>query len=103
MAVKRKIMNPMVRSTGQRVNHYGDASDNSRGYSDLEYTIAKIAKKVDTPTGQVEESQDTSDSGSFRVIKDKKVYYLEIKTDDGWIRSDGSGVSASGFVLRDKK
>ena len=101
MAVKRKIMNPMVRSTGQRVNHYGEASDNSRGYSDLEYTIAKIAKKVDTPTGQVEESHDTSESGSFRVIKDKKVYYLEIKTNDGWIRSDGS--SASGFVLRDKK
>ena len=44
MAVKRKIINPVVRSTGQRVNHYGDSSDNSRGYSDLEYTISKIAK-----------------------------------------------------------
>ena len=101
MAVKRKIVNPVVRSTGQRVNHYGDSSDNSRGYSDLEYTISKIAKKVDIPTGQVEESEDASESGALRVVKDKKVYFLEIKTNDGWIRSDGS--SASGFTLREKK
>ena len=101
MAIKRKIINPVVRSTGQRVNHYGDNSDNSRGYSDLEYTISTIAKKVDIPTGQVEEPEDTSESGAFRVVKDKKVYFLEIKTNDGWIRSDGS--SASGFTLREKK
>ena len=68
MAIKKRIHVPVVRSTGQRVNHYGEASDNSRGFSDLEYTINKIAEKVDTPTGTVEYSDDLGSAGVVSVI-----------------------------------
>ena len=40
-------------------------------------------------------------SGDVRVIKDaNKKYYLEIKSDEGWVRSDNT--STSGFSFRDK-
>jgi len=100
MAIKKRVHVPVVRSTGQRVNHYGESSDNSRGFSDLEYTINKIAEKVDTPTGTVEKTDDMGNAGEFRVVKDKKTYFLEIRTEDGWIRSDNS--TASGFSLKGK-
>lgn len=39
--------------------------------------------------------------GDVRVIKDAdKKYYLEIKSDEGWVRSDNT--STSGFSFRDK-
>ena len=41
-------------------------------------------------------------TGDMRVIQDQgdKEYYLEMKSDDGWVRSDNT--STSGFSLNDK-
>lgn len=74
-----------TRSTGNRTNYFSD--ENVQVQSDLQTTIDKIADKVDSETGRVEESNSLSEEGTFRTVKDKNDWYLEIKTSDGWIRS----------------
>jgi len=82
----RKIQNRRTtRSTGSRTNYFSE--ENVQVQSDLQTTIDKIADKVDSETGRVEESNSLSEEGTFRTVKDKNDWYLEIKTSDGWIRS----------------
>ena len=92
----RKIQNRRTtRSTGSRTNYFSD--ENVQVQSDLQTTIDKIADKVDSETGRVEESNSLSEEGTFRTVKDKNDWYLEIKTSDGWIRS-----ADNTFVIKNK-
>lgn len=84
-----------TRSTGNRTNYFSD--ENVQVQSDLQTTIDKIANKVDSETGRVEESNSLSEEGTFRTVKDKNDWYLEIKTRDGWIRS-----ADNTFVIKNK-
>ena len=84
-----------TRSTGSRTNYFSD--ENVQVQSDLQTTIDKIANKVDSETGRVEESNSLSEEGTFRTVKDKNDWYLEIKTRDGWIRS-----ADNTFVIKNK-
>lgn len=84
-----------TRSTGNRTNYFSD--ENVQVQSDLQTTIDKIADKVDSETGRVEESNSLSEEGTFRTVKDKNDWYLEIKTSDGWIRS-----ADNTFVIKNK-
>mgnify|MGYP003627292923 CR=1 FL=1 len=96
-----KVQNRKVtRSVGSRMNPYSEDGTN-RESADLQKTVEAIADKVDTAVGAVEERQSAGSLGSMRFVKDKKDWYLEFKTEDGWVRSDNS--SSSGFILRDKK
>ena len=82
----RKVQNRKVtRDAGSRINYFGDEPVSSP--SDIQKTIDTIADKVDSETGRVEESNSLSEEGTFRTVKDKNDWYLEIKTSDGWIRS----------------
>jgi len=92
----RKTQNRKVtRDTGSRTNYFSD--ENVQVQSDLQTTIDKIADKVDSETGRVEESNSLSEEGTFRTVKDKNDWYLEIKTSDGWIRS-----ADNTFVIKNK-
>ena len=84
-----------TRSTGSRTNYFSD--ENVQVQSDLQTTIDKIADKVDSETGRVEESNSLSEEGTFRTVKDKNDWYLEIKTSDGWVRS-----AEDTFVIKNK-
>lgn len=96
----QKVQNrKATRSVGSRMNPYSKDGTN-RESADLQNTIEAIADKVDSAIGAVEQQQSTGSSGAMRIIKDKRDWYLEFKTDDGWVRSSNS--SASGFILRDK-
>ena len=93
--MRKKQNRRTTRSTGSRTNYFSD--ENVQVQSDLQTTIDKIADKVDSETGRVEESNSLSEEGTFRTVKDKNDWYLEIKTSDGWIRS-----ADNTFVIKNK-
>jgi len=99
MSVKKVPLRRATRAVGSRFNMYSNEED-KRGGSDLKETIETIADKVDTATGRVDTSDNTGSTGAFRVVKQKNLWYVEIKSGDGWIRSDNTSVS--GFKLKDK-
>ena len=88
-----------VRSVGSRMNPYSE-DVNKRESTDLQSTVETIADKVDGAVGTIEQSESTGSAGSMRFVKDSQNWYLEFKTEDGWVRSDNS--SLSGFALRAK-
>ena len=88
-----------TRSVGSRMNPYGEDGTN-RESADLQSTVEAISDKVDGSIGTAEQPHSVGTEGSLRFIKDSKNWYLEFKTDDGWVRSSNSSVS--GFALRDK-
>lgn len=98
MAIKKAILKKTVRGVGSRFNLYSE--EDSTTESELQGTVEKIAEKVDSDTGRVEKSGRSGIAGALRAVKDKNHWYIEIKTEDGWIRSSNS--TPSGFILRDK-
>jgi hypothetical protein len=79
-------------------NHFSDEPIDSA--KDIVDSIDLLTDKTDMKTGAVQESGSDSTVGSMRIIKDGELYYVELKTGDGWIRSDNT--SASGFSIRSK-
>ena len=79
-----------TRSVGSRLNPFSEDASKRDG-TDLQNTVNAMAEKVDSDSGT---------SGSVRFVKDKQDWYLEFKTEEGWVRSNNS--STSGFTLRDK-
>lgn len=76
--------------------------DVERAFSQLYDDLNEVINSVNQGnTTDVKETKDGK-SGDIRLIKDSKddKYYLEAKSDEGWIRSDNQ--STSGFVFRDK-
>ena len=63
---------------------------------DVETALDKQADLTDSETSNSE--QFAGAFGTMRITKDGNSYYLEIKTEDGWIISDNS--SASGFKFK---
>ena len=94
---KRKIQNRSEsRPDVSDFNPFSDESSNSSGA--VQRLIETISDKTDASSGKIERPSSTGAEGSIRAIKDKKDWYIEFKTADGWIRSNSS--SASGFKLK---
>ena len=94
---KRKIQNRSEsRPDVSDFNPFSDESSNSSGA--VQRLIETISDKTDASSGKMERPSSTGTEGSIRAIKDKKDWYIEFKTADGWIRSNNS--SASGFKLK---
>jgi len=79
-------------------NHFSDEPMDAT--KDIVDKIDSLTDKTDMKTGAVQESGSDSTVGSMRIVKDGELYYVELKTGDGWIRSDNT--SASGFSIRSK-
>lgn len=81
-----KVQDPEIARAFQRV------------YDDLNELINSVNQGNTTS----EKSTTKGKSGDLRVVKHGSgSYYLEAKTDEGWVRSDGT--SASGFSFREKE
>jgi hypothetical protein len=94
---KRKIQNRSEsRPDVSDFNPFSEETSNSSGA--MQRLIETISDKTDSPSGKLERPSSTGAEGSIRAIKDKKDWYIEFKTADGWIRSDNT--SASGFKLK---
>ena len=67
-------------------------------YDDLN----EVIDSVNQGDSVEEKSTYEGKSGDMRVIKDSidSLYYLEMKSDEGWVRSDNS--SLSGFSFKGK-
>ena len=69
-----------------------------RVYDDLNELINAINQGATS----TEKTVTRGKSGDIRIVKHGSgSYYLEAKTDEGWIKSDGA--SASGFSFREKE
>jgi uncharacterized protein (DUF1499 family) len=75
----------------------------------LERVLAQVYDDLNEVIDSVNQSSSVEEkktyagkTGDMRVIQDQgdKKYYLEMKSDDGWVRSDNT--STSGFSLNDK-
>lgn len=75
----------------------------------LERVLAQVYDDINEVIDSVNQGESVGEkktyegkSGDMRVIKDStdKKYYLEMKSDDGWVRSDNTSVS--GFSFKDK-
>ena len=95
MSLKKSINKKVARAVGRRFNVFGE--DDSMNVSDLQGTLEKIADKVDTKSGTVEQSSGSGLEGSLRAVKSKNDWFIEMKTEEGWIRS-----SVGSFSLKDK-
>ena len=70
----------------------------SQVYDDLNEVIDSVNQ-----SSSVEEKKTyAGKTGDMRVIQDQgdKKYYLEMKSDDGWVRSDNT--STSGFSFKEE-
>ena len=97
MAIKR-MLKKKIRTMTTGVNHYSDEPVDS--INEVSRKLDEVNDKLDVKTSQSQETGPAGTIGSMRVIRDGELYYLELKTADGWIRSDSS--SASGFSIRNK-
>jgi len=95
MSIKRNIKKSAIRAVGRRFNPFGP--DDETAVTELQDTLEKIAEKVDSKSGTVEKSDSAGLEGSLRAVKSKNDWYLEMKTEEGWIRS-----SVGSFTLKDK-
>ena len=64
--------------------------------------INEVIDSVNQGNSVEEKKTYEGKSGDMRVTKDSddSKYYLEMKSDDGWVRSDNT--STSGFSFKDK-
>tara|TARA_R100000656_G_scaffold68363_1_gene51609 strand:- start:552 stop:836 length:285 start_codon:yes stop_codon:yes gene_type:complete len=93
MAMKKQ---PSIRKgTSQTTNHYGETSVDYLSRTTGEESD-KVANKMDT--GGKEAKSGVGASGSMRIVNDGEFVYLELKTKQGWARSDNT--SASGFSFK---
>jgi hypothetical protein len=93
MSLKKQ---PNIRkSTSQTTNHYGDTSVDYLARTSGEESD-KVANKLDTESSEAKSGAGSS--GAMRIVNDGEMVYLEIKTNQGWARSDNQ--SASGFSFK---
>ena len=85
MAIRKSVASRAVRGVGKRFNPYSD--DDSNTQSELQNVVEKIAEKVDSKPGRVSKGGKDGLVGSLRVTKEKNDWYVEVKTEDGWLRS----------------
>ena len=97
MAIK-KMLKKKIRTVTTGVNHYSDEPVDS--VNEVSRKLDEVNDKLDVKTSQSQEAGPAGSAGSMRIIRDGELYYLELKTADGWIRSDNT--STSGFTIRSK-
>ena len=76
----------------------------SRIISKVYDDINEIINAVNQGDTSVRKATSEGKSGDIRIVKDSQTppnYYIEAKTDEGWIQSDGT--SASGFKFRERE
>ena len=74
----------------------------SRIVSKIYDDINEVINAVNSGDTSVLKSSSQGKSGDIRVVKDSTgIYYIEAKTVEGWIQSDGT--SASGFKFRERE
>ena len=74
----------------------------------LERVLAQVYDDINEVIDSVNQGKTVEEkktyggkSGDIRVVRDSDTkYYLEVKSDEGWVRSDNT--STSGFSFRDK-
>lgn len=72
----------------------------NRVVQDIYSVLNEIINSVNQGKTTSEKKTTEGKSGDLRIIKDSAGdYYLEAKTDEGWIRSDNS---STGFSFRDR-
>jgi len=74
----------------------------SRIISKVYDDINEIINSVNQGDTSVQKATSEGKSGDVRIVKDSSgSYYIEARTDEGWIQSDGT--SASGFKFRERE
>jgi hypothetical protein len=91
--IKKNFNKKAARAVGRRFNLFSD--DDSTNVSELQDVIEKLSEKVDENRGST--SSDRGLEGSIRTVKAKNEWFIEIKSEEGWLRS-----SAGSFALKDK-
>ena len=97
MPIKRMIKKK-IRAVTTGLNHYSDEPVDAN--VEVGRKLDEVSDKLDLKTSQSQETGSAGSTGSMRIIRDGELYYLELKTADGWIRSDNTSVS--GFSIRNK-
>ena len=87
--IRRK--NPNIKKTGNSgISHYCADANSSR---DSEYQIDKTIEKTTTTKEEL-----SGPIGTMRIVVDGEQPFLEVKSKEGWVRSDNT--SASGFSFK---
>lgn len=74
----------------------------SRIISKIYDDINEVINAVNQGDTSIQKASSEGKSGDIRIVKDSSgSYYIEAKTDEGWIQSDGT--SASGFKFRERE
>tara|TARA_R100000963_G_C4577149_1_gene59689 strand:- start:264 stop:533 length:270 start_codon:yes stop_codon:yes gene_type:complete len=84
----------------KRAPFVSDAQIN-RAIQGIYEAINELINAVNQGNTSVRKPPSKGKAGDMRIVKDSAgTYFLEAKTDEGWIQSDSS---ASGFSFRDKE
>jgi|14_taG_2_1085336.scaffolds.fasta_scaffold137628_2 hypothetical protein len=87
---KTRRSNPNIQKVSNpNVNHY---SDDPKDLRDIDRTVDKTVNK------EVSNKESSGAVGSIRVIVEGDKPYLEVKAQEGWVRSNNT--SASGFSFK---
>ena len=73
----------------------------NRAIQGIYEAINELINAVNQGNTSTQKPPSKGKSGDLRIVKDSTgTYFLEAKTDEGWIQSDAT---ASGFSFRDKE
>ena len=87
---KIRRVNPNIQSASSSgVNHYSDSKEDNRDTQDSLLNKSVSSKEEKGSAGAI---------GSVRIIVDGDKPFLEVKSDQGWVRSDNT--STSGFSFK---
>ena len=86
--IRRNNPNILITSA-PAVNHYSDAKEDDRTTSDV---------LLNKSTSSTEEQGSSGVEGTIRIVVDGELPYLEVKSGEGWVRSDNT--STSGFSFK---
>jgi len=86
----------------KRAPSISGSPDVERAFSQLYDDLNEVISAVNQGKTTDEKKASEGKSGDIRLVKDSKDenYYLEARSDEGWIRSNNT--ATSGFSFRDK-
>ena len=70
-----------------------DTRDTTRAIKELEKRISMLERRVGSDHDYRDKPDVNTKTGDMRVTKDSDTYYLEVRTGDGWLRSEESTFS----------
>tara|TARA_R110000824_G_scaffold317700_2_gene504871 strand:+ start:1110 stop:1382 length:273 start_codon:yes stop_codon:yes gene_type:complete len=87
---KLRTGNPnILKTSASSVNHYSDSKEEDRSSTD---------ELLNKSTSSNEERGSSGTEGTIRIVVDGELPYLEVKSGEGWVRSDNT--STSGFSFK---